>query len=213
MADIFQEVEDDLKQENLKKIWKKYGALFGAVSVVVIAATAGWQGWKAYDLSVREEQSAVFYQAAEIFAAGDLQAAGQLLEQVGDAADGYGVLARFTTAQIAADEGRVEEAVALWDQLSAEKLPVEQMSDIAAYLAALHLLEQKDFTGSRERVALLTRAGSALYGHALELQGLIALEEGDKASARQTFEQLAQDAEVSGSLKSRAERILSVIGE
>ena len=211
MADIFREVDEEVRQENLKKLWKKYGLWFGAVAVVIVVAVAGWQGWKSYDLSQRRAQATLFYQAAELYAKQDFQGAEDLLSGLEGVRSGYDILARFKQAQLAVAQGRAEDAVAIWDGLSEDA--VAGLSDLASLLAALHLLEQGDHSAASMRVARLLRGESGFYSHALELQGLIALEGGDKESARQSFTQLSQDSETPGYLRARAERLLSVIEE
>ena len=211
MADIFREVDEEVRQENLKKLWKKYGLWGGGVSVVIIVIVAGWQGWKSYDLSQRQAQATLFYQAEELFAEQDFQGAAELLAGLEGVRSGYDILARFKQAQLAVAQGRTEDAVAIWDGLSDDA--VVGLSDLATLLAALHFLEQGDHSAAGARVARLLRGESSFYSHALELQGLIALEDGDKEAARQSFEQLRQDSETPGYLKARVARLLSVIEE
>ncbi len=209
MADIFREVDEEVRQENLKKLWKKYGLLFGGVSLAIVVAVAGWQGWKSYDLSQRKEQATLLYQAAELLSEQDFQGAEELLAELEGVNSGYDVLARFKQAQLAVMQGRTEDAVVIWDGLSDDA--VVGLSDLATLLAVLHFLEQGDHSAAATRVADLLRGESAFYSHALELQGLIAFEDGDKEAARHSFEQLLQDSETPDYLKARVERLLSVI--
>ena len=45
MADIFDEVEDDLKRDRMQLLWSKYGKYVIVAAVLVIAGVAGRQGY------------------------------------------------------------------------------------------------------------------------------------------------------------------------
>ena len=45
MADIFNEIDEELRQEKIHKLWDRYGVLVLVAAVVVVVAVAGWRGW------------------------------------------------------------------------------------------------------------------------------------------------------------------------
>ena len=45
MADIFQEVDEEVRREQLKKLWDRYGNLLIAGCILIVAAVAGWRGY------------------------------------------------------------------------------------------------------------------------------------------------------------------------
>ena len=49
MADIFREVEEELRRDRAEELWKKYGRYVIALAALVILAVGGVQGWRAYD--------------------------------------------------------------------------------------------------------------------------------------------------------------------
>ena len=57
MSDIFREVDEELKQEHYKKLWKKFGPTVIGVVVVIVAAVGGYQAWQAWDLDRRLDES------------------------------------------------------------------------------------------------------------------------------------------------------------
>ena len=46
MADIFKEVDEDLRRDNAAKVGKKYAPLIIGVAAAVILTVAGVQGWR-----------------------------------------------------------------------------------------------------------------------------------------------------------------------
>ena len=56
--DIFvKEVEEEIKQENLLNLWKRFGKIVIIVVTLFIIGIAGFKGWESYDRNQREHQS------------------------------------------------------------------------------------------------------------------------------------------------------------
>ena len=43
MADIFQEVDEEVRRERLKKLWDKWGNVLLALACVVVIGIGGWR--------------------------------------------------------------------------------------------------------------------------------------------------------------------------
>jgi len=56
----FQEVDDAVRQDDLKLWWKRWGTWVVAGAVLVVVAVAGLVGWRQYDASRRAEASAAY---------------------------------------------------------------------------------------------------------------------------------------------------------
>ncbi|HSG94166.1 MAG TPA: hypothetical protein VLA28_01510, partial [Afifellaceae bacterium] len=50
MADIFQEVDEELRRDKAAEVWTRYGRYIIAAAVFIVAATASYVGWKQYRL-------------------------------------------------------------------------------------------------------------------------------------------------------------------
>ena len=46
MADIFHEVDEEVRREQLKKLWERYSIHFIALAVLIVAAVGGWRGYE-----------------------------------------------------------------------------------------------------------------------------------------------------------------------
>ena len=100
MADIFREVDEEVRAERAKELWRKYGAFVVGAAVLAVLAVGGFQLWKhmqaeaAAEASLRLEEAAVLADgekpadAAAAFAAVAAEGGGPgLLAQFGEAAD------------------------------------------------------------------------------------------------------------------------------
>src|ERR1700757_2367034 len=95
VSDIFQEVDEEVRREQLKKLWDRYGNLFIAVCVLIILGIGGWRGYDYWQAKKAGETGAAFEQAAILAESGkhkEAQAAFAKIAAEGTA--GYRVLAR-----------------------------------------------------------------------------------------------------------------------
>ncbi len=213
MADIFQEVEEDLKRERVEVLWKKYGKWAIGAAVIVVAATAGFQGWESYKSTVQAEKSATFASALELIQDGKEGEATAKLTSLAQTDDGYGTLARFEQARLLAEAGDTVAAVKIWDEVAASSPPLSTLKDVAALLAAMHLVEDGDITDVKQRLASLAVANGAFRYSAIELQAIVALREGDPTAAKALFQQLVDETDTPNGIKSRSSQILESLAE
>ena len=46
MADIFHEVDEEVRRDRLKKLWDRYSILIIAVAVLFVAGIGAWRGYE-----------------------------------------------------------------------------------------------------------------------------------------------------------------------
>ena len=128
MADIFDEVDEDLRAERAQALLRRYGGALIAAALAVICAVAAYQAWQWYQ-SRRAAEMANAYLAASaeadsIPAAGDPAkrdaAADAFMQVAANGPPGYHTLARLRAAGLKADAGDRKTALALWDQVAAD---------------------------------------------------------------------------------------------
>ena len=212
MADIFREVDEDLRRENLEKLWKKYGRVVIALAVVVVLAVAGVQGWRAYDQDRRETESDQFATALDLVTSGDAVGGINALADLSDAGGGgYSGLAAFEQARLLADNGDVGGAIKIWDRIAADGALGPGFRDVATLLSVMYQIDEGAPDALRQRLDPLAGPGKAFRASALELQALLALRDGDRAEARDLYTQIVDDVEAPARLRARASQILAAL--
>ena len=96
MADIFDEIDEDLKRDQMQMLWARYGKIVMAVVALIVLLVALRQGYTAWQISQSEASASAYQQALksdDVVAA--LEAGREQLT------DGYAMLAQF---QIAAEQ-------------------------------------------------------------------------------------------------------------
>ena len=63
MSDIFQEVDEEVRREQLKKLWDRYGIYVVAAAFMVVAAIAAWRGYEWWQAKKAAETGAEFQTA------------------------------------------------------------------------------------------------------------------------------------------------------
>ncbi len=202
---FIREVNEELRQDQAKALWDRYGPIFLGIAIAAVLATAAWVGWDYWTRSQANASGDRFSQALTL--AGQGRADEALAQLQALEADGYGaypVLARLRTATLQAAQGDTAAAVASFDAVAADNGVPASMRDMARLRAAYILVDHGSYADVSTRVEALTADTNALRHSAREALGLAAWKEGRSSDALALFEQLASDAEAPRNARERA---------
>ena len=211
MSDIFREVDEELRQDQLNKLWQRYGGLLIGLAVAIVLATAGFTVWRNWQASRAAEQTAALVTALEKAGGSPAGAADALAELQPTLGDGRAVVARLYEAGLRASAGDRDAAVRIYDSVaSSDAEPVYR--ELATLLSVLHQVDGGDPAALRSRLAPLTQPNSAWRHSARELDGVLALRAGDTAGAASIFRGLADDPEAPAGIRGRAAELAALHG-
>jgi hypothetical protein len=60
VSDIFQEVDEEVRREQLKKLWDRYGNYVVVAAFLVVAAVAAWRAYSWWEAKKAAESGAAF---------------------------------------------------------------------------------------------------------------------------------------------------------
>ena len=213
MAEIFHEVDEDVRRERYEKLWKAYGKYIVGAVLGIVVATIAVVGWRQYQLGQREAEGERFAAALALSAEGrSAEAANAFAELAGEAGRGYRLLARFQAAAALKDSGAGDRAVSIYDQIAAEGGAGATLRDLAALLAVQTLFDQTSAPELERRLERLLGDDNPWRYSARELAALVALKSGNTSAAREGFAALADDASAPAGLRARAAEMLAAIG-
>ncbi len=66
MSELFDEVDEEVRREQLKKLWDQYSIYIIAAALLIIAAVAGWRGYEYLEAQKAAEAGASFDAALEL---------------------------------------------------------------------------------------------------------------------------------------------------
>jgi hypothetical protein len=213
VADIFREVDEELRRERAEKLWKKYGSYVVGVAAGIVVATAAYVGWQEYTLRQRLADGQRYATAlAQVRPGNEAAGADALALAAEETSSGYATLARLRAAALRAESGDVAQAVALYDALADDDDVDDVYRDLALLLSVMHQMQGGDSAALRDRLAPLTADDNPWRFSALEVSGFLAFRSGDGGRAREIFTRLADDAATPQGLRARAAEMLAILG-
>jgi hypothetical protein len=211
VADIFQEVNEEVRREQLHKLWQRYGNYLFALCILVIVAVGAWRGYEWWQAKQAGQAGAAFEAAVLLAEAGKHPEAETAFAKV--AADGtasYRVLARLREASELAHTDS-KGAVKDYDEIAADKGAGQVIQDLAAVRAGFLLVDVAPFSEIRQRLEPLTGPERTFRHSARELLALSAWKAGDMTAARQWTDTIMTDSQSPTGTRNRAEILSELI--
>ena len=207
MSDIFQEIDEDLRQDKVARLWKAYGKYLVALAVFIILVIASYRFIEHKNEKNREQTSELYELASETGRSGDKKAAIELLsDEMFDENRGYSIISKLKKAALAKSNNDLEGTeIVLKEIITNEDIPL-YLRD----LARLKLFASDSDNNSSQLEVLIEDEGPWKF-LALELKGGIQLEGGNLKEARSIFKELTDDANTPNNLRRRASEILKAL--
>ena len=172
MSDIFQEIDEDLRQDKVARLWKAYGKYLVALAVFIILVIASYRFIEHKNEKNREQTSELYELASETGRSGDKKAAIELLsDEMFDENIGYSIISKLRKAALAKSNNDLEGTeIVLKEIITNEDIPL-YLRD----LARLKLFASDSDNNSSQLEVLIEEEGPWKF-LALELKGGIQLE-------------------------------------
>jgi len=211
VADIFQEVDEEVRREQLKKLWERYGTYIIAACVLLVIAVGAWRGYQWWQTKRAAEAGAAFEQAVTLAESGKHQEAEAAFAQLAvDGTAGYRVLARLREAAELSRNDR-KAAVKAYDEIAADAGAGRVMQDVAALRAGFLVVDTSSYDDLRARLEPLTGPERVFRHSARELLALSAWKAGDMGAARRWTDMITADPQTPPGARSRAEVLSELI--
>lgn len=211
MADIFQEVDEEVRREQLQKLWQRYGNLIIAACILIVLAVGAWRGYEWWQAKKAAESGAAFENAVTLAEAGKHQEAEAAFAKLAaNGSAGYRVLARLREAAELAQTDR-PAAVKAYDEIAADGSAGSVIQQLAAVRAAILLVDTAPYSEIRQRLEPLTASDKTFRHTARELLALSAWKAGDMTAAKQWADMITTDPQSPEATRSRAEVLSELI--
>jgi hypothetical protein len=211
VSDIFREIDEELRRDNLLKLWRRYGRYLIMAVVVALVVAGGIVAWRNHQLSLRQAQSVRYAAAMSLLREGKDAEAAKMFALVADEGHGYGQLASFEAAGLAAKTGDQKTAVAAYDKLAASSDLDHELRDVATLLSVMTGFADSDPQAVADRLKPLTDSGNPWRATALELTAAAKLKAGDRPAALDIYKKLADDLAAPEGVRARAAEMAAVL--
>ena len=213
MADIFREVDEDLRHERYLKLWRRWRYWLLGVGVAALGGAVAYVMLADAQESAREAEGQQFAVAVAGIEAGRSGEAADLLAALAaDSETGYAALARLTEADARAGRGDISGAIFVYDQMAADSRLDPLYRDLGALLAAQRLVDRASAAEVNQRLAPLLTGQSPWRPLATELSAVAEMRAGNEEAARGLFAQLVSDPGAPLGQRQRAAELLMSLG-
>jgi hypothetical protein len=217
VADIFDEVEEDLRGERSRAFLLRYGGWVLVCGLIIALVAGAWEAmnWRRQQAT---SQLAIAYLAAmqdtnRPAPAGQHPGAsialGRFAQIATAPAEGYRTLARLQAAGLHAQAGDIAAAEAMWRRVMADDGADPALRDLARLLSVEQQLDTGEPAALSARLQPLMAPGNAWMPLAMEAQAMLDLRQGHTPQARATLQTLVQDAAAPRGVRQRAEAMLT----
>lgn len=209
---FIREVNEEIRQDQARALWDRYGPVALGAAVLVVLLTAGVVGYDYWSTSRANSSGDAFSQALALANEGKNDEALGALQAL--EAEGYGaypLLARMRAATVLGAKGDFAGAVAGFDAVAADGSIPAAIRDMASLRAALLLVDNGTYAEVAARAEALTSDADPLRHSAREALGLSAWKEGRSSDALKLFEQIVADEAAPRNARQRATLMAELI--
>ncbi len=211
MADIFHEVDEEVRRERLQKLWERYSIYVIALAVLIVAAIGAWQAYQWWEAKKAAAAGAAFESALSLSGAGKhAEAEAAFAKIAAESPAGYRVLARLRAAAELA-QTKPADAVKAYDELAADTSLGSILQDLASVRAGMLMVDSASLADMRRRLDSVTEPGHAFRHSAREMLALSAWRNHDFTAARGYIDMIARDGETPPGIRARAEVLSALI--
>ncbi len=214
MADpIFREIDEEVRRENILKLWRRFRYWIIGSVVTVIVFVAGGLGIMEYREIQRQDWGDHLLRSLQSAdEEGAAAALDRFTEIADDASGSYRILSLFNEAAMQARLGNTEEAIKIYNDLQSFARP-DHLRDLATLLWAYYQLDGNNDADLKTRLVPLTGDDSAWKYSAREIMAFLAYRRGGKDQSRILFKELESDPQSPEGIRTRAKQMLAVLGQ
>jgi hypothetical protein len=210
VSDIFSEVDEEVRREQLKKLWERYGVFLIAACVLLVAAVSGWRAYEWWEGKKAAEAGAAFQAAATLAGDGKNKEAEEAFAKLtSTGTPTYRVLAKFREAAEVAQRDP-KAAVAIYDQLAADTSLGRVLQDLAALRAGTILVDTAPYSEVAQRLEPLTAQDRTFRHSARGALALAAWRAKDMTAMRKWTDMILADAETPSNTRGQVQMLLAL---
>jgi hypothetical protein len=206
MSELIEDIKEDIKREDLLRLWRQYGNWLIMAIVAFVLGTSGFFYWQHRQEEKKRAQAQAFEVVLQGLDSHSKEASLKLLQDFSQSASGgYKMMAEFMAAGFSA------QRVDALKKLSQESKQEKTFKDMALILSALNQLDGPDPREVLETLSVFEASASPFRPLAQELRAHAYLRGGESQKAFEIFKALAQDQLATEAIQNRSEAMIHFI--
>lgn len=214
MSDFLREVDEDYRRDQLAEFWRRYGWLLLLTAGLIILGVAGYTYYESARQTELEEQATKFMRAQQLILADREQEGKAELEALlsGKTSPGYRALAAMSRAQLLADQGKTDAALAAFEEIAADGEMPKTFKALAT-LSAVGLSHNNRTASEIEAALSGVISSGEFHFTAEEYIAAAYLREGNTEQALPFLRRIRQAEEAPASIRARAQTLLDALDD
>ena len=207
MADIFDEVSEELKQDQLIQFWKKHSKLILTIILLIISSVVFYQAYIIWNKKKVEAISEQFFQALEKLEDKNYSESQSLfLDNSQNYKSGYSILSLFGLAESNYQNGKIDEMILNYKTIYDDESIDIYYRDLSRILSFLKD-DLSSFNQQKLLIEPILKSPSILQVLAAELQVLLFIKFDKIKEAQKALNDLLKRSDISFEQKNRLELI------
>ena len=206
MADIFDEVDEDLKRDQMRVLWSRYGKILIVAMVAIILVVILRQSYITWQSSRSASSAMAFQEALK-----SENVISELEAKVTNFTGGYAMLAQFQIAAEYADGQNYGEAEAAYLKLAMDPDLELFYKQAATLLSVMVAPKEAKVDLLKDRLAGLEKASGPWQVLALEIGAGLSVRSGDLEEAVDKYKTLLAMNDVPAGMRQRAEQMIVIL--
>ena len=211
-AAFIQEVTEEVKNDNLKAFWNKYGLYIILFVVLSVSAAVGFEtimSWRQKQLQAKTEA----YIAAMV-QAGNYDDTIKALEKISTGNYGrYSELARMQIADMLFEQNKTEDALNMLQAIADNEKLSSHVRSSALFKLASYKIDSVSYAEIDTLLQPLLKQNNSWKSAAQDLLAMAAVNEGNYEKARELYNDLLENSNLSESFRNRVQDMLSALSD
>ena len=209
--DVFQEVDEEVRREQLLKLWQRYQNLVFAGIALILIGVASWRAYEWWQAKRAAETGTAFETAVMFAQTGKHAEAEAAFGRIAvEGTSGYRNLARLRQiAELGQTDSKA--AVSAYEKISGDNSVSPELRDLAGIRAGALLMEADSLGDARKELEPLAADGRPYRHMARELLALVAWQSGDIPAAKRWFDMILSDILTPPDIRNRVEMLAALV--
>jgi len=209
---LIREVEEEVRKEQLKRLWDRYGVYVLGLCLAVIVIVGGTKLWQYFERQKALAAGQQYVEAMQLADEGKNEEAFAAFTKLAQSTStGARTLAVLQEAAVRIAKNDVPGAVAAYDIVAADSGAEGPLRDLARVRAGYLLVDTAPLDELEKRVGTLNAEGNPWRNAAREILALGAYRNNDLQKANELLVEIIGDPRASMGSRQRAQILLSMI--
>ena len=211
MANIFNEVDEDIRKERYQNLWSNYGKYIIAFLMLIVIAFSLTQYFQAKNISDNKAILDMYYSAAEGIEKNQLDFANNELEIVYNQKNKMlAALSGFKMSETYLNNNQKEEAILLLEKIVDNRSLESIYRELALYKYIMINFENIDISSIEKKIVSIGVNKNTLHPYFQEIIGIKYLTAGNIEKANSVFTDLLLNEDTPFDLKMRLDKLIQI---